>query len=192
MGNPRLHGWLEDRKRCRDNILRLVGTKYSPQMVGKTARLQYNFPAGTSGLETRNRPCNQPPSPANNHSSEQSAHVGYDGYEEADRLLKETAESDRDLLSVKAPISSLKSVFKKKMMEDWQSDREDENTGRSTFNILLRVSTQQCYWKMEEILFFTGHGPFPSHSKRFNLAKTANCSCVNTKALLCIMQLSAF
>ncbi|GBL89037.1 hypothetical protein AVEN_255182-1 [Araneus ventricosus] len=27
-------------------------------MVGKTARLQYSIPGGTSGLETRNRPCN--------------------------------------------------------------------------------------------------------------------------------------
>ncbi|GBM23503.1 hypothetical protein AVEN_153080-1 [Araneus ventricosus] len=67
-----LHGWLEDRKRCRGSILRLVRTKYSLQMVGKTARLRYSFPGGTSGLETRNRPCNQPPSPANNHSSGQS------------------------------------------------------------------------------------------------------------------------
>ncbi|GBN46542.1 hypothetical protein AVEN_56167-1 [Araneus ventricosus] len=40
-------------------------------MVGK--RLQYSFLGGTSGLETRNRPCNQPPSPANNHSSGQSS-----------------------------------------------------------------------------------------------------------------------
>ncbi|GBM52238.1 hypothetical protein AVEN_31055-1 [Araneus ventricosus] len=72
IGNPHLNGWLEDRKRCRGSILRLVRTKYSLQMVGKTARLQYNFPGGTSGLETRNRPYNQPPSPANNHSSGQS------------------------------------------------------------------------------------------------------------------------
>ncbi|GBN60022.1 Retrovirus-related Pol polyprotein from type-1 retrotransposable element R1 [Araneus ventricosus] len=42
------------------------------------------------------------------------AHVGYDGNEEADRLAKEAAESDRDRLSVKAPISFLKSIFKKK------------------------------------------------------------------------------
>ncbi|GBL70146.1 hypothetical protein AVEN_54840-1, partial [Araneus ventricosus] len=72
IGNPHLHGWLEDRKRCRGGILRLIRTKYSLQMAGKTARLQYSFPGGTSGLETRNRPCNQPPSRANNHSSEQS------------------------------------------------------------------------------------------------------------------------
>ncbi|GBM79127.1 hypothetical protein AVEN_52292-1 [Araneus ventricosus] len=43
---------------CRGSILRLVRAKYSLQMVGKTARLQYTFPGGTFGIETRNRPCN--------------------------------------------------------------------------------------------------------------------------------------
>ncbi|GBN25682.1 hypothetical protein AVEN_7868-1 [Araneus ventricosus] len=101
-------------------------------------------------------------------------------YDEADRLEKEAAESDRDPLSVKAPISFLKSLFKKKVMEDLQSDWKDEDTGRSTFNILPRVSTQPCYWKRGEILFFTGHGPFPSYLKKFNLASIAKCPCGNT------------
>ncbi|GBM62430.1 hypothetical protein AVEN_180843-1 [Araneus ventricosus] len=93
----------------------------------------------------------------NIHISWIKAHVGYGGNEEMGRLAKEAAESDRDPLSVKAPISFLKSILKIKMMEHWQSDWADENTGRSTFNILPRVSTQPCYWKREEILFFTGH-----------------------------------
>ncbi|GBM41921.1 hypothetical protein AVEN_142899-1 [Araneus ventricosus] len=114
------------------------------------------------------------------HISWIKAHVGYDGNEEADRLAKEAAESDRDPLSVKAPISFLISIFKKKIMEDWQSDCEDEYTGRSTFNILQKVSTQPCYWKREEILFFTGHCPFPSYLERFNFASTSICPCGNT------------
>ncbi|GBM09732.1 hypothetical protein AVEN_101784-1 [Araneus ventricosus] len=55
------------------------------------------------------------------HISWIKADVGYDGNEE-DRLAKEAAESDRDPLSVKAPIFFLKSAVKKKMMDDWQSD----------------------------------------------------------------------
>ncbi|GBN24654.1 hypothetical protein AVEN_53035-1 [Araneus ventricosus] len=41
--------------------------------------------------------------------------------------------------------------------------------------------------------FFTGHGPFPSYLKRFNLASTANCPCGNTNdsplhyATVCIL-----
>ncbi|GBN24655.1 hypothetical protein AVEN_53036-1 [Araneus ventricosus] len=69
IGHPHIHGCVEDRKRCTGSILRLVRTKYSLQMAGKTARLQYSFLDGTSRLETRNRLCNQPPSPANHHSS---------------------------------------------------------------------------------------------------------------------------
>ncbi|GBO30246.1 hypothetical protein AVEN_81606-1 [Araneus ventricosus] len=52
--------------------------------------------------------------------------------------------------------------------------------GKSTFNILPRVLTQPCYWKREEILFFTEHGQFPSYLKTFNLASTANYPCGNT------------
>ncbi|GBL85223.1 hypothetical protein AVEN_222705-1 [Araneus ventricosus] len=48
------------------------------------------------------------------HISWIKADVGYDGNEEVDRLAKEAEESDRDPLSVKAPIFFLKSIFKKK------------------------------------------------------------------------------
>ncbi|GBL96189.1 hypothetical protein AVEN_118736-1 [Araneus ventricosus] len=113
------------------------------------------------------------------HISWIKAHVGYDGNEEADGLAEEAAEPERDPLSVKAPISFLKSIFKKQM-EDWQSDWEEEDTERPTFNILPRVSTQSCYWKREEILFFTGYGPFSAYLKRFSLASTANGACGNT------------
>ncbi|GBM30507.1 hypothetical protein AVEN_156262-1 [Araneus ventricosus] len=122
-------------------------------MVSKTARTRYSISGGTTGPETRNRPCNQPPSPANHHLSGHSGecpggiyprrrnttsreickslitdkhihiswikvHVGYDGSKEADSLVKEATVFDRDPLSVKAPISFLKSIFKKKMSEE--------------------------------------------------------------------------
>ncbi|GBN85905.1 hypothetical protein AVEN_226176-1 [Araneus ventricosus] len=34
--------------------------------------------------------------------------------------------------------------------------------------------------KGKKSFFSTGQGPFPSYLKRFNLASTANCKCVNT------------
>ncbi|GBM35775.1 hypothetical protein AVEN_108970-1 [Araneus ventricosus] len=95
------------------------------------------------------------------HISWIKATFGYDGNEEADGLAKEAADSDRDPLYVKAPISFLKSIFKKKMMEDWQSDWEDEDTGRSTFNILPRVSTQHATWKGKKSCFLEDMPHFP-------------------------------
>ncbi|GBL96562.1 hypothetical protein AVEN_114348-1 [Araneus ventricosus] len=62
-------------KKVKGRILRLVRTQYSLQMVGKTAKLQYSFAGRTSGLATLNTPCNQHPSPANNHSSDNQANV---------------------------------------------------------------------------------------------------------------------
>ncbi|GBM62670.1 hypothetical protein AVEN_257269-1 [Araneus ventricosus] len=96
------------------------------------------------------------------HISWIKAHVDYDGNEEAKRLAKEAAESDRDPLSVEAPISSQKSIFKKKMMEDWQSDWEDEDTGRCTFNIPPRISTHPCYWKGKKSCFLQDTANLPS------------------------------
>ncbi|GBN30446.1 hypothetical protein AVEN_17769-1 [Araneus ventricosus] len=48
------------------------------------------------------------------HISWIKTHVGYDGNEEADRLAKEAAESDRDSLSDTPRISFLKSIFREK------------------------------------------------------------------------------
>ncbi|GBO00159.1 hypothetical protein AVEN_212418-1 [Araneus ventricosus] len=114
------------------------------------------------------------------HISWIKAQVGYEGNEEADRLAKEAAESDRDPLSIKAPISFLKSVFKKKMMEEWQSNWEDEDTGGPHLTSCQESRLNHAAGKGKKSLFFTGHGPFPSYLKRFNLATTTNCPCGNT------------
>ncbi|GBL72015.1 hypothetical protein AVEN_115046-1 [Araneus ventricosus] len=44
-------------------------------------------------------------------------------------------------------------------------------------NIIPKVSLQPINWTRKEVLFFTGHGPFPSYLKRFNLVETLVCSC---------------
>ncbi|GBO10340.1 hypothetical protein AVEN_223325-1 [Araneus ventricosus] len=49
--------------------------------------------------------------------------------------------------------------------------------GRSTHDILPRVSNKPIGWNTEEIMFVTGHGPFPSYLLRFNLRTHDNCSC---------------
>ncbi|GBL90977.1 hypothetical protein AVEN_184377-1 [Araneus ventricosus] len=50
-------------------------------------------------------------------------------------------------------------------------------TGRSTHDIVPMVSNKPVGWNREEIMFVTGHGPFPSYLHRFNLRKHDNCLC---------------
>ncbi|GBN92512.1 hypothetical protein AVEN_116809-1 [Araneus ventricosus] len=77
------------------------------------------------------------------HNSWIKVHVSYDGKEEADRLAEEAAESNRDPPSLKE-INLSEIYLQEKKMEDWQSDWEEEDTGRTTFNILPKVSTHPC------------------------------------------------
>ncbi|GBM58556.1 hypothetical protein AVEN_234008-1, partial [Araneus ventricosus] len=95
------------------------------------------------------------------HISWIKAHVGYDGNEEADGLAKEAAESDRDPLSVKAPISFLKLIFKKKMMEHWQSDWKDEYTGSPHLTTCQESPLNHATGKGEKSCFSQDTAHFP-------------------------------
>ncbi|GBM94067.1 hypothetical protein AVEN_240818-1 [Araneus ventricosus] len=39
-------------------------------------------------------------------------------------------------------------------------------------------------WRREEIIFFTGHGPFPTYLHRFNLITSEYCSCGGIRSKL--------
>ncbi|GBM30597.1 hypothetical protein AVEN_27627-1 [Araneus ventricosus] len=54
----------------------------------------------------------------------------------------------------------------------WRSSIND-----GTHDIVPRVSNKPVGWNKEEIMFVTGHGPFPSYLHRFNLRTHDNCSC---------------
>ncbi|GBN06149.1 hypothetical protein AVEN_5854-1 [Araneus ventricosus] len=58
----------------------------------------------------------------------------------------------------------------------WQDNWDSGETGRSTHDIVPRVSNKPVGWHREEIMFVTGHGPFPSYRHRFNLRTHDNCS----------------
>ncbi|GBM25359.1 hypothetical protein AVEN_12300-1 [Araneus ventricosus] len=53
---------------------------------------------------------------------------------------------------------------------------DDGDTGRHIHNIIPKVSLQPINWTLNEVLFFTGHGPFPSFLQRLNLDETSFCS----------------
>ncbi|GBN41906.1 hypothetical protein AVEN_10055-1 [Araneus ventricosus] len=104
------------------------------------------------------------------------AHVGYLGNECADQLAKE-AITKSDLFLLPKPLSYLKSVIKSAALSIWQDNWDNEETFSSTHDIVPRVSNKPVGWNREEIMFVTGHGPFPSYLHRFNLRTHDNCLC---------------
>ncbi|GBM72522.1 hypothetical protein AVEN_45593-1 [Araneus ventricosus] len=95
------------------------------------------------------------------------AHVGYLGNECADQLAKE-AISKGDPFFLPKPLSYLKSEIKSAALNIWQGNWDNGETGRSTHNIMPRVSNKPVGWNREEIMFVTGHGPFPSSLQSSN------------------------
>ncbi|GBN89946.1 hypothetical protein AVEN_28788-1 [Araneus ventricosus] len=105
------------------------------------------------------------------------AHVGYFGNETADALAKEAAESQSSPSIVKLSKAFLKSSLKKSMLNAWQKLWTKGDTGRSTHTIIPSVSLRPANWSREDIIFFTGHGPFQFYLRRFNLSTTSTCPC---------------
>ncbi|XP_055951673.1 uncharacterized protein LOC129987758 [Argiope bruennichi] len=105
------------------------------------------------------------------------AHAGYAGNEKADRLAKQAADSDSPIQPEPYPISFIKSSLRRNMLEKWQTEWDNGETGRLIYQLLPKATQQLTPWRREEILFFTGHGPFPTYLKRFNLADEPYCTC---------------
>ncbi|GBO19522.1 hypothetical protein AVEN_274741-1 [Araneus ventricosus] len=104
------------------------------------------------------------------------AHVGYLGNECADQLAEEAiTKGDPSLLP--KPLSYLKSEIKSSALIIWQDNWNNRETGRSTQDIVPRVSNKPVGWNREEIMFVTGHGTFFSYLHSFNLRTHDNCSC---------------
>ncbi|GBM93261.1 hypothetical protein AVEN_180793-1 [Araneus ventricosus] len=108
------------------------------------------------------------------------AHVGYLGNECADQLAKEAITKGDPFFLLK-PLSYLKSEIKSAALSIWLDNWDNGETGRSTNDIVPRISNKPVGWNREEIMFITGHGPFPSYRLRFNLRTNDKCSCGEKK-----------
>ncbi|GBM57964.1 hypothetical protein AVEN_72915-1 [Araneus ventricosus] len=93
--------------------------------------------------------------------------VGYLGNECADQLAKE-AITKMDPFFLPKTLSYLKSEIKSAALSIWQHSWDNGETGRSTHDIVPRVSNKLVGWNREEIMFVTGHGPFPSYLQSSN------------------------
>ncbi|GBO26745.1 hypothetical protein AVEN_30928-1 [Araneus ventricosus] len=95
------------------------------------------------------------------------ARVGYLGNECADQLAKEAITKGDPFLLPK-PLPYLKAEIKSATLSIWKDNWDNGETDRSTHGIVLRVSNKPVGWNREEIMFVTGHGPFPSSLQSSN------------------------
>ncbi|GBM53508.1 hypothetical protein AVEN_261278-1 [Araneus ventricosus] len=57
-----------------------------------------------------------------------------------------------------------------------QAIGDNGNTGRSGYKVPQTVHLKPVFWTREEILFVTGHGPFPSFFNCFYLSDSDSCA----------------
>ncbi|GBN12403.1 hypothetical protein AVEN_44620-1 [Araneus ventricosus] len=106
------------------------------------------------------------------------AHVGYSGNETVDEQAKKATQKGIPTF-IPAPRNHIKSLLQKESIIRWQKEWDNGETGRSVHNVLPKVKTTPTPWKRPEIMFVTGHGPFPTYFKRFNIRGSDSCGCGN-------------
>ncbi|XP_055943516.1 uncharacterized protein LOC129974207 [Argiope bruennichi] len=104
------------------------------------------------------------------------AHADNKGYEIADQLAKR-ATTEGSQINIHLPNSQLKKQLKAVFLKRWQEEWDTGETGRTSYKILPKVKRTQTGWEREEIMFVTGHRPFPSYLHRFHLRESHNCGC---------------
>ncbi|GBO34183.1 hypothetical protein AVEN_40757-1 [Araneus ventricosus] len=57
----------------------------------------------------------------------------------------------------------------------WWLKSEHSPDSTSVHNVLPKVKTTPTPWQRPEIMFVTGHGPFPTYLKRFNIRRSDSC-----------------
>ncbi|GBN68023.1 hypothetical protein AVEN_196771-1 [Araneus ventricosus] len=104
-----------------------------------------------------------------------AAHVGHSGNEAADVLAKKATQEGIPTF-IKAPRNHIKSLLQKESIIRWQKEWDNGETGRSVHNVLPKVKTTPTPWQRPEIMFVTGHGPFPTY---LNIRSSDSCGCGN-------------
>ncbi|GBN92634.1 hypothetical protein AVEN_142452-1 [Araneus ventricosus] len=102
------------------------------------------------------------------------AHVGYSGNEEADELAQKAIQEGTPTY-IPGPRSHVKNLAQKESIIRWKTELDDGETGRIAYNVLPKVKITPFLWQWPEIIFVTGHGPFPTYLIRFNIRSIDSC-----------------
>ncbi|GBO45245.1 hypothetical protein AVEN_152066-1, partial [Araneus ventricosus] len=87
------------------------------------------------------------------------AHAGNIGNERADQLAKDATQHGQPYSHTKLPKPHIKSLLRKRMLEEWQTSWKNGDTGRKIYNIMSSVSLRPTDWTREDVIFFSQH-PF--------------------------------
>jgi hypothetical protein len=105
-------------------------------------------------------------------------HVGEKGNEEADRLAKAATLSRTILLEKKIPAATAKRIIKIHILGEWQKFWDHPAThGKLIHRVLPKIQWRERSWSREKTIFFSGHGPFPTHFLRFGISNNDKCLC---------------
>ncbi|GBM19682.1 hypothetical protein AVEN_199851-1 [Araneus ventricosus] len=96
----------------------------------------------------------------------------------ADYLAKTTiTTAGISIHHVPFPRCSVKSKLTEWAMKEWQEQWDHNGVGRSTHEVLPKVSLKPAGCLRELIIFVSGHGPFPVYLKRIARCPEENCAC---------------
>ncbi|GBO07599.1 hypothetical protein AVEN_245503-1 [Araneus ventricosus] len=102
------------------------------------------------------------------------AHVGH-----ADNKAGDLFAKTATLKGIPTQYPSSRRLLKKKFhaisTQLWQNEWDNGDTGRNVYLILPKFKTSPAPWQRPEIMFATGHVPFPIYFKRFGLRTTDCC-----------------
>ncbi|GBM99985.1 hypothetical protein AVEN_14181-1 [Araneus ventricosus] len=103
---------------------------------------------------------------------------GSSGNEAADVLAKKATQEGIPTY-IPAPRNLIKGLLQKESIIRWQKEWDNGDTGRCVHNVLPKVKTIPTPWQRPEIICVTGHGPFATYLKRFNIKSNDSCGCGN-------------
>ncbi|XP_023214215.1 uncharacterized protein LOC111617113 [Centruroides sculpturatus] len=111
------------------------------------------------------------------------AHQGHAGNEQADNLAKKACTLSENPSYEKLPHSWVKTQLANVALQDWQSEWDNDDTGRKTYayipSIAHRRKASHYTPNAETTQILTGHGNFAAYLFQFGKADNNTCDCDN-------------
>ncbi|GBN05162.1 hypothetical protein AVEN_230501-1 [Araneus ventricosus] len=89
------------------------------------------------------------------------AHAGNIGNEREDQLAKYAMQHGQPYSLTKLPKPHIKGLFRKSMLEEWQTSWKNGDTVRKIYNIMPSVSLSPTNWIREDVNVLLSTWPFP-------------------------------